>query len=68
MANRCYENVGLACDFRKVARAGVTDSHGGVTMKQEHRHWLPDDVTPADNDGVSTLDGDFVVIEEFHYP
>jgi hypothetical protein len=55
-AERSHQNVGRRGDPGKILRAGVTDRHGGMAMKEEHRHRFADDIAPADDDSMFSGD------------
>src|SRR6267142_2936635 len=61
-----HYDVGPAYDTGKITRLRVADRDGGVGVHEEQGHWFADDVTATEDDGVYTLDGDFVAAENFH--
>ncbi len=57
-AERCHENVAGRGNLRQILRAGMTDRHSRVAVKEEHRHGLPHDVAAPDHDRVFSGDVD----------
>ena len=63
-ADGCNENVRAAADLCEIWRSRVTHGYRCVTMQQQQRHRLADDVAAADDDGVTSGDRDALAIEQ----
>src|SRR5262245_51174930 len=50
--DRCYQDVSLSANNRKVARLRVADRDSGIRIEQQHRHRLADNITAANHDGI----------------
>ena len=64
MASGDHQNVGEDGELCEVARLGMADAHGGVTLHQHQRHRLADDVAGADHDDILAFDLDAFVLQQ----
>ena len=63
LADRRDEDVRAPRVRRQVGGARVADRDGRVLGEEEHRHRLPDDLAPPEDDGLAPLELDAVLRE-----
>src|SRR5215470_6558868 len=65
-AHRGDDDVRAPHDFGKITRLGMADCDGGVGVHEQERHRLANNVAPAKNNGVRTLNGNVAAAQNFH--